>query len=130
MGKWFREKLDPVLTVKNTFGINMPAHISYDPDMRWSDRQYYRAAACSNDGTLSLTIDCLARCLDPLLAMQSYHIPSVPDDTSNIVGIRYKIGKIYHSRVYGMVNLPCGRYPGQRESFRIPVKSEFIFRKD
>jgi len=40
--------------------------------------------------------------------------------------MRYVVGPMLLSTVFGVVDLKCGRYPGQRERVRIPVICEVV----
>lgn len=127
MTTWRREVINPVEALKAYFDAELPEHVTFNPDMKWSDRQYFRVAAESNDGTLSLSANCLARCIEPLIKMESYYKPTFPVNARNLIGIKYTIGMVYHAVVYGQVKLGCGECQGQRESYRIPVICEYVY---
>lgn len=105
------------------------SHIEYDPTMKRKDRQYWRIEQCGGDGTLLFSIDMMQKLLLRILNKDSWHIPSLPEDQSTVKDIKYTIGNISHATVFGKVELKCGgKYPGQCERVRMPVKCEYIYK--
>ena len=98
------------------------SHITYNPNMKSKDREFWRQDSAGHDGTLIFTIEMLYRLLIPLIQCSVYYKRTKPE---HIYNIHYTIGTIRHATVFGMVNLKCGRYPGQTERVRIPVTCEY-----
>lgn len=46
---------------------------------------------------------------------------------ARVVDVRYRVGHMKIMAVYGMVDLPCGRYPGMKELVKLPVVCELYF---
>ena len=102
----------------------MAPHIAYDPNV---DYQYRVVRTSTHDGTLIFTQELFQRALFPLAYRQSHFKREAPP-----VGFapEYTVGRIRRAAVYGLVNLPCGKYPGQRESVTIPVRVKWVPAKD
>lgn len=98
-----------------------PKHIAYDPDLA---PQYRIRRASKHDGTLIHSIDLMHRALMPLFKRESYYKPMGEPPPG--MAIRYTIGRIKAFSVYGMVKLPAGTYPGERECVVIPVRCEYV----
>ena len=102
------------------------SHITYDPDMKGSDREYWRMESSGGDGTLAFTVDMLRKLLIPLVAKTTCFKPTAPKP-GEANDIEYTIGKIRHAVVFGQVELRCGgKYPGLRERVRIPVRCRYF----
>ena len=85
--------------------------------------QYRIIRASKHDGTLVFSSDLLVDALKNLVYRRSYYKQEPPRE-----GLlpMYTIGTIRRCVVHGMVDLPCGRYPGQRERVTIPVRVEWV----
>jgi hypothetical protein len=101
------------------------SHVTYDPDMRMSDRDYFVARQCGHDGTMLFTYEMFQKALIDIANMTSYHASNPPK--KGLTRIEYTVGPARHPIVFGMINLKCGRYPGQRERIRFPVKVKYIY---
>jgi len=123
-----KEYHDPIQLINRYWPEADTGHIEYCADMKVSDGQYCRIEQCGHDGTMTFTVEMLQKCLLPLLNQSTYYARSVPSDWGKVIGIKYKIGKIRHAIVFGMVDLRIGRYPGQEERVRLPVISEYVYR--
>lgn len=95
-------------------------HITYDPDLV---PQYKIVRQQSHDGIQMFTWQMIRDSMLNLFHMNSYYKPMgiPPSDCS----IHYTVGTIRLVTVYGYVDLPAGRYPGQRERIVIPVTCEY-----
>ena len=124
MSDFHRDYINPLDLINSYWSDVDISHIEYDSDLKVKDSDYCRIEQGGHDGTLLFTIELLQKSLLPLLNKSTYHI-SV--DMDKVKDIKYKIGKIRLSTVFGMVNLRCGRYPGQVERVRIPVVCEYIY---
>jgi hypothetical protein len=110
---WHRHRIDPVAWLKAR-GVDCP-HITYDPKMRRG--QYDIIRQMGHDGTFSHTDQLLADTLRHVAERTSYHKPSgwTPNQ-------RYVVGPIRLATVVGMVDLKCGRFPGERQRTCMPVR--------
>lgn len=121
---------NPVELIKQWWPDADISHIEYDPTMKACDRDYWRIEQSGGDGTLTFTIDMLQNALLPLINKTTYYNLTPKEDLARATGIKYKIGKIRHATVFGMIYLRCStehKYPGQRERVRIPVKCEYQY---
>ena len=127
----FRKELhDPMELIKQWWPDADTSHITYDPNMKSGDRDYWRIEQSGGDGTMLFTIEMLQKALIPLLNKTTSFKGAEPDDWSDVKDIHYTIGKIRHATVFGMIYLKCSKnqkYPGQRERVRIPVKCEYVY---
>lgn len=94
--------------------MHLASHITYDPHLK---PQYRIRRGTKHDGTLIFTIEVMRIALQNLIERTSYYKPH-GEPTGPM---EYTVGPIYLFCVYGMVDLPIGRYPGQRERVVIPV---------
>jgi hypothetical protein len=127
-----REYHNPMELIKQWWPDADVSHITYDPEMRDKDRDYWRMEQSGGDGTLLFTIQMLQSALLPLLNKSTYFKRNEPD-WSKVKDIRYTIGKMRHVTVFGMVWLRCSttsKYPGQKERVRIPVKCEYVIQEE
>lgn len=127
----FRKELhDPMELIKTWWPDADVSHITYDPNMKAGDRDYWRIEQTGGDGTMTFTIEVLQKALIPLLNKSTFARKTEPKDWSKVRDIKYTIGKIRHVTVFGMILLRCSKthkYPGQRERVRIPVKCEYAY---
>lgn len=129
MSKWHREKINPIEFMQQHWpGIDI-SHIEYDPGLKRSGRQYSIIRQTGHDGTLLLTLQLLRGAVIPLMKQESCFKPDMVDNDTGLIGMRYKIGPIQLSTCVGMVDLKCGRYPGQVERVRIPVICEKVYQQ-
>ena len=96
------------------------SHISYDPLVI---HQYERREGCSHDGTLIFTRQLAQRVLLPLMEGRSYF---KPEGQPEGMIPQYTVGRIKHITAFGIVDLPAGRFPGQRERILMPVRVKWI----
>ena len=130
MSNWRREKLDPIkFLTENWPGIDV-SHIEYDPEFKRGDREYWIVRGGGHDGTQIFTWRMLRDAVAPLALQQSCLKSKILENDPGLIGMRYRIGPMQLSTVYGMVDLKCGRYPGQRERVRIPVICEKVYAND
>lgn len=96
-------------------------HITMDPNLRSRDADYRIIRGCLFDGTAVFADETIARALAPLVMRASYdrkHPPSVEQRS----GMRYVLGLMRIASVHGLVDLPAGRYPGERMRVCVPVR--------
>lgn len=118
MANWYRQRIDPMEYLKNVHGI-VPPHITYDPKMRKGDYNVIRQSA--HDGTFAFTYELLDIALKPIVEKRAYY-KARTDEYMAAKDVRYVLGPLRLSTVTGTVDLPCGRYPGERQRTRMPVK--------
>lgn len=124
--KFTKQKINPLELIK-TITENTVPHITYDPTLRGSNCDYKIIRSQTSDGTLIFTQDLLLKTLIPVVNKNSYSklLPPAPDRV--VVDVKYTVGPLWLSTVFGTVDLPVGHYPGQRERTRMPVKVEYIY---
>ena len=128
--KFTKQHHDPIELMKSYWPDADISHITYDENMKPSDRQYWRMWNIGGDGTLLFTIQMMQKCLLPLINGNCFYLPEGPEDWSKVKGIKYTIGRMSHATVFGMIKLGCSndrKYPGQQERVRIPVKCEIVY---
>jgi len=126
-----RLKHNPLELIKKWWPNADVSHIEYDPSMSKGDYSIIRQS--SHDGTLLFTLQTMQEALLPIVNRQSYFKTEPPENWSDVVNIKYKIGPMRHAVVFGdfATSDECGRvheHPGQRERVRIPVICEIISR--
>jgi hypothetical protein len=117
----FRLTLDEAFSFIGAKWITDKPHIIFDPKVK---AQYRIRRQCSHDGTLLFSIDLMQKAFLPLLSKDSFYKRDgflSPEEFD----IKYIIGPIKVINIYGLVDLPCGRVPGQRERVVIPVRCEY-----
>lgn len=126
MPSFSRYKLNPLDVIREQFGVELN-HITYDPHLRKSGCQYQAIRQASHDGTMLFTEELLANSLIEIANMQSYSKNAPPEDWSKVVAIKYTLGPIWLSTVYGMVGLPSGTCPGSKQRVRMSVACEYVY---
>lgn len=127
--KFTKQKHSPLELVKTYWPDAPTDHIVYMPEMKHSDRQYWRVEQCGGDGLLVYTVEMFQKLLLPIVNQTTYCKKYEPIDWENITHINYIIGPISHVTVYGRLKLRCGgTFPGQRERVRMPVICKLIRR--
>lgn len=85
--------------------------------------QYRIIRASTHDGTCMFTDELLRDAAAPLIEKTSAWAKMMPMPSAlRQHHVRYEVGRVRHARVFGTVAMPCGRYPGVRESITIPVR--------
>lgn len=116
---WHRQKINPVEWLDGRVNGDITPFITFDPNLRGSDRDYWIIRQCSHDGTLLFIQDLIEKTLSPIVSKESCHRDFQPPEGEDV---HYTIGWLKLSTVYGRVDLPIGRYPGQRDRARLAVK--------
>jgi len=107
------------------------SHITYDPNMKAGDREYWRIEQSGGDGTYAFTVEMLQKAILPILNRTTYFIDNPPTSWDDVIEVKYTIGDMRHVTVFGKVELRCGgKYDGQRERVRMPVKCEYVYKSD
>ncbi|WP_428383665.1 hypothetical protein [Nevskia ramosa] len=121
MRNFSRQRLDLDSAMKTIGAVfNGEPHIKFDPNV---DHQYRIIRRSVHDGTLIFSHELIFNAMHNLFKQTSYYKPEpIPEGMIPV----YTVGRIRIAAVYGMVDLPCGRYPGMRESVTIPVSVAFV----
>lgn len=107
------------------FGMEMPKWITYNPKLsKRNDAQYDIVRQSTHDGTLIFERELIGRVIENL-ANKTSCLKS--DEQKDIIDRIYEVGDISIATVYGMVNLPCGRFQGERQRARLSVKCTIIY---
>lgn len=122
-----REIINPMDTIKAWWPNADISHITYDPNFRSKDREYWRIEQCGHDGTAYFSYEMMSKALLPIINMTTFFKGTAPEDWSKVKRIEYIIGPMKIATVYGMIELKCGRYPGMRERVRYPVRCKYIY---
>ena len=111
-----REWINPLDFLERYKGITDASQwITVDPNVT---PQYRIIRQQVHDGCVDFTADLVMQALWPLVLRESYYAPDgVPE-----VLPHYVVGMVRLAVAYGTVDLPVGRYPGQRERLTLPVR--------
>ncbi|WP_139154116.1 hypothetical protein [Enterobacter hormaechei] len=126
MARFSRIKLNPLDVVRGQFGVELN-HIAYDSSLRKADCHYQVIRQTSHDGTLLFTHELLASALAEIAKMHSYSKNLPPKHWDKVIAIKYTLGPLWLTTVYGRVNLPAGSYPGEKQRVRMSVVCEYIY---
>lgn len=127
MSKFSKQILNPMDFICLFWPEANVDHISYDEKFNPGDRDYWVIRQAAHDGTLLFTQQLIARTLVEVVQMTSCYTLGIPENLDDVKEIRYVLGPIKLSAVFGVVDLPVGRFPGQRERTRMAVKSTVIY---
>lgn len=102
------------------FGMEMPNWITYNPKLnKRNGAQYDIIRQTTHDGTLIFERELIGRVIENLANKSSY---SKTDEQEGVIDISYEVGDISIATIFGIVELPVGKYPGERQRARLPVK--------
>jgi hypothetical protein len=122
-----REKLNPIRLLE-IWG--WPAdHISFNPSLKESEADFFRARGSSHDGTVYFSTLNLQELLIGLVNKKSFSRKNPPIKGKIVIDIKYQVGFIKLAIVFGKINIAGGCYPGQRDRCRISVKCEYIYKE-
>jgi len=120
----FRKEYYTIDEVCNMYGIETPKHITTNVKLsRLNVGQFDIVRQSSHDGTLIFTKEILGRAIENLINKTAYY---KKDNMEGVTDVQYEIGLISLATVFGVVDLPAGRYPGEKQRVRIPVKCTLI----
>jgi hypothetical protein len=120
----FRKEYYTIDEVCKMYDIEVPSHIKTNEKLsRVNDAQFDIIRNSTHDGTLLFTRELLGRAIENLVNKESFY---KGDNMEGVTDIEYEIGLISLSTVFGTVDLPVGRYPGEKQRVRIPVKCKLI----
>lgn len=107
------------------FGIEMPKWITYNPKLsKRNHAQYDIVRNTTHDGTLIFERELIGNIIKNLADKTSFY---KKDNQEGVIDIIYEVGDISIATVFGMVNLPCGRFQGEKQRARLPVKCTLIY---
>lgn len=118
MSDWTREKIDPIKLMES-FGFPHD-HVTYDLTLRKGDYSIIRQQI--HDGTMIFTHDLLRQIVGPVAFKRSFWKNQEKEFDSAAGRVKYVVGPVKLSTVFGKVDLPIGHYPGQRERARMAVR--------
>lgn len=105
-------------------GLEMPKWITYNPIInRLNGADYDITRQTTHDGTLIFEHELIIRVIENLANKSSY---SKKHDMHGVIDISYEVGDISIATIYGMVQLPAGKFRGERQRARLPVKCNVI----
>lgn len=120
----FRKEYYTIDEVCNMYEIETPKHITTNEKLnRLNAGQFDIVRQSSHDGTLIFTKELLGIAIENLINKTAYY---TKDNMEGVTDIQYEIGLISLATVFGVVDLPVGRYQGVRQRVRIPVKCILI----
>lgn len=106
------------------FGIEMPKWIAFNPDLtKRNGAQYEIIRSASHDGTLIFEKELVGTVIENLANKSSF---CKLDNLDGAVDVKYEVGYISIATVFGMVELPIGKYPGEKQRARLAVKCTVI----
>ena len=100
---------------------NGEPHITFDPAVQ---HQFVIRRGMAHDGTFAHRMQLIQTALMPLFQRSCYFKP-MGELPAGMMPI-YTVGTIKLFSVFGLVDLPAGRYPGERERIVIPVRCEYV----
>ena len=106
------------------FGLEMPEHITFNPLLtKETGAQYEIIRQSVHDGTLIFEKELIGRVMENLVNKSSF---CKNDDMEGFKDIKYEVGLMTIETVFGIVDLPAGRYPGETQTASIPVRCELL----
>lgn len=107
------------------------SHITYDENFNNTERDYYVRRQTGHDGTLMFTYEMFGKAFIELMNKQAFAAKRPPDQTKQLVDIKYTVGPMKHAIVFGNIKLKCSEtnlYPGQKERVKMAVKVEYVYK--
>jgi len=106
------------------FDLEMPDYIAFNPNLtKQTGAQYEIIRHIKHDGTAIFERELIGKIMENLFDKTSFF---KGDNTEGVKDIKYEVGLITIETVFGIVDLPIGRYPGETQTASIPVKCELI----
>jgi len=106
------------------FGIEMPEWITFNPNLtKRTGAQYDIIRQTTHDGTLIFEKELIGNTIENLANKSSF---CKMDNQEGVVDRKYEVGYISIATIFGIVELPVGKYPGERQRARLPVKCTVI----
>lgn len=114
------------MDVFKIIGREMPEHITFNPNLNKRNGATYEIVRnAKHDGTAIFTMDLLLQTVKNLALKKS---KDSRQDLTNAIDVKYEVGLISLATVFGIVDLPIGRYPGEKQRSRIPIKCTLIYK--
>ncbi len=111
------------IVVKPEDIFDLPKYVTYNPALsKENTAQYEIIRSATHDGTLAFTKQVLLQVMSPILNRKSFFKSEEPQDMSKV---NYEIGDItltIEFHIEDGVDLPCGHYPGQVDTAKMPVR--------
>ena len=120
------ERINPMDLIKKYWPNVDISHIEYNPHLKPSAKQYYRAEQCRHDGTVIFTTEMMQKCLAPIINKQTYFKPTAPSNLSAVKDIKYTIGMMRYIVIHKRIKINCGYIDGQIERVKVPIICEYI----
>lgn len=106
------------------FGLEMPDWITFNPNLtKINGAQYDIIRQITHDGTFIFEKELIGRTIENLANKSSF---CKLDDQEGAIDRKYEVGYISIATVFGVVELPIGKYPGEKQRARLPVKCTVI----
>lgn len=106
------------------FGLEMPEWITFNPNLtKRNGAQYDIIRQTTHDGTLIFEKELIGKTIENLYNKSSF---CKLDDQEGVIDRKYEVGYISIATVFGIVDLPIGKYPGEKQRARLPVKCTVI----
>ena len=106
------------------FGIEMPEWIRFNPNLtKRTGAQYDIIRQTTHDGTLIFEKEMIGKTIENLANKTSF---CKEDNLEGAIDIKYEVGYISIATVFGIVELPIGKYPGEKQRARLPVKCTVV----
>jgi hypothetical protein len=106
------------------FGLEMPEWITFNPKLtKRNGAQYDIIRQTTHDGTLIFEKELIGKTIENLANKSSFY---KIDNQEGVIDRKYEVGYISIATVFGIVELPIGKYPGEKQRARLPVKCTVV----
>jgi len=106
------------------FGLEMPEWITFNPKLtKRNGAQYDIIRQTTHDGTLIFEKKLIGKTIEDLANKSSF---CKIDNQEGVIDRKYEVGYISIATVFGIVELPIGKYPGEKQRARLPVKCTVV----
>ena len=106
------------------FGLEMPEWITFNPKLtKRNGAQYDIIRQTTHDGTLFFEKELIGRTIENLANKSSF---CKIDNQEGVIDRKYEVGYISIATVFGIVELPIGKCPGEKQRARLPVKCTVV----
>jgi hypothetical protein len=106
------------------FGLEMPEWITFNPKLtKRNGAQYDIIRQTTHDGTLIFEKELIGKTIENLANKSSF---CKIDNQEGVIDRKYEVGYISIATVFEIVELPIGKYPGEKQRARLPVKCTVV----
>jgi hypothetical protein len=106
------------------FGLEMPEWITFNPKLtKRNGAQYDIIRQTTHDGTLIFEKELIGKTIENLANKSSF---CNIENQEGVIDRKYEVGYISIATVFGIVELPIGKYPGEKQRARLPVKCTVV----